>query len=227
MFDIQIFNMRHIIKILLFTGIIFIAFIITLNLYVSYKVEKYIYADIDAIPNCYTAIVPGALVSNTGYPSSFLQDRLDMAVDLYRQKKIKRFLLSGDHGTVNYDEVNGMRKYLISKNIATKDIFLDHAGFDTYNSMVRAKEIFAVTDAIIVTQDFHLPRAIYIARSKGLNVYGIKADKQHYPNIDRLRFREKLAMVKAFMEITINKKARFSGEKIPITGNSALSYDEK
>ena|ERR1035437_7021323 len=86
---------------------------------------------------------------------------------------------------------------------------------------------FQVTNAIIVTQDFHLPRAIYIAKSKGLNVFGMKADKQEYPGIDRLRFREKLAMVKVFIEISINKKPRLLGEKIPITGNSALSYDEK
>ncbi len=219
--------MRRIIKYSLLLGITLIIFIITLNVYVSCKVRKYIYSDTRAVPSCYTAIVPGALVSNTGYPSNFLQDRLDAAIELYKQKKIKRFLLSGDHGTPNYDEVNGMRKYLLSKNVETKDIFLDHAGFDTYNSMIRAKEIFQVTDAIIVTQDFHLPRAIYIAKSKGLNAFGIKADKQDYPGINRLRFREKLAMVKAFIEISINKKPRFLGEKIPITGNSALSYDEK
>jgi SanA protein len=109
--------------------------------------------------------------------------------------------------------------------VDTCDIFLDHAGFDTYNTMVRAKEIFKVKDAIIVTQEFHLPRAIYIARSIGLNAYGIKSDKHKYLSLERLKIRELIANVKAFSAILFHKKPRFLGEQIPITGDSKLSYD--
>ena len=150
---------------------------------------------------------------------------MDVAIELYTGKKIKRFLLSGDHGRKNYDEVNSMKNYLLEKGINTEDIFLDHAGFDTYSTIVRAKEVFGVEKAIIVTQEFHLSRAVYIARSKGIEAYGIKADRQDYYSLVRLKIRETIAKVKAFSEVMINKKPRFLGSKIPITGDSKLSYD--
>ena len=165
------------------------------------------------------------MVYHSGYPSDYLKDRMDVAIELYKNKKVKRFLLSGDHGRKNYDEVNNMKKYLIDNGINTEDIFLDHAGFDTYNTMVRAKEIFQVTDAIIVTQEFHLSRAVYLARSKGITAFGIKADKRSYAAISKLKIRETIANVKAFIEVLINKSPKFLGSKIPITGNSKLSYD--
>ncbi len=196
-----------------------------INIYVNNQSKKYIYTKVEEVPECYTAIVLGAMVSKTGYPSSFLKDRMDVAIELYQLQKIKKFLLSGDHGHKNYDEVNSMKNYLIAKGIKTEDIFLDHAGFDTYSTMVRAKEVFEIDNAIIVTQAFHLPRAVYIARSKGINAYGIKADRQNYYSLVRLKMRETLAKVKAFAEVQINKKPRFLGNKIPITGKSSLSYD--
>jgi len=206
-------------------SLLILVLITVINLLIVSKSRGYIYADIQKIPNAYTAIVLGALVSNNGQPSDFLKDRMDVAIELYKNKKIKRFLLSGDHGRVDYDEVNAMKNYLISKGIDTKDIFLDHAGFDTYNSMTRAKEIFRINDAIVVSQEFHLSRAVYLARSKGITAYGIKADKRKYTSIKRLRIREVFANVKAFIEVLINKRPHFSGNQIPITGDSRLSYD--
>ena len=159
-------------------------------------------------------------------PSNFLQDRLDMALQLYTQKKVKRLLLSGDHGTIGYDEVNNMRNYLLERGVDTRDIFLDHAGFDTYNSIVRAKDIFGVNEMIIVSQEFHLRRALFIAEKKGVNAYGIVADQSNYGSLRYLKNREKLACVKAFFEVLINKNPKFRGEKIPITGDSRKSYDQ-
>jgi len=212
---------------LLFASIIlfFICTIYIVNKKVIETSKDLIYTSTDSIPFCYTAIVLGAHVSDTGYPSDFLKDRLDVAIELYKKKKIKRFLLTGDHGKKKYDEVNNMKKYLIENKIDIGDIFLDHAGFDTYNSMTRAKEVFEITDAIIVTQEFHLPRALYIAKRKGLNVYGIIADRRSYSSINKLNFREKLAILKAYIEVSLNRKPKFLGNKIPITGNSYLSFD--
>jgi SanA protein len=201
------------------------ALVLIVNLVVVWKSKKYIFDKVKDVPECYTAIVLGAFVHRSGNPSDILQDRLDVGIELYKNKKVKRFLLSGDHGQVGYDEVNNMKKYLLDHGVDTADIFLDHAGFDTYNTMVRAIEIFEVKDAIIVTQEFHLPRAVYIARSKGLNAYGIKADKRKYVSINSLKFREIIANIKAFYELLINKKPRYLGDKIPITGDSRLSYD--
>jgi SanA protein len=208
-------------------GILASIFLVVLivNVFIIWKSSRFIYKNANDVPSSYTALVLGALVSKSGYLSDFLQDRMDMALELYRAKKIKRFLLSGDHGHVDYDEVNNMKNYLIDKGVDTKDIFLDHAGFDTYNSMVRAKEIFEINDVIIVTQKFHLSRAVYIARCKGLNAYGMIADKRNYTSIKRLKLREVLANIKAFGEILFNREPKFLGDKIPITGDSKLSYD--
>lgn len=113
----------------------------------------------------------------------------------------------------------------MEKGVDSRDIFLDHAGFDTYNSIVRAKEIFEVKEMIIVTQEFHLARALYIAQHKGLRACGIVADKENYGSLKYLQFREKIARLKAFWEVLINRSPKFLGEKIPITGNSQTSYD--
>jgi SanA protein len=212
-------------KIIFLLCAIFILGIISINLLIVFKSKEFIFNKVDEVPKCYTAIVLGALVSKSGDLSDILQDRLDMAIELYKKDKIKRFLLSGDHGRKNYDEVNSMKNYLIQKGIKTEDIFLDHAGFDTYNTMTRAREIFEVTDVVIVSQEFHLSRAIYIARKKGLTAYGIVADRRNYISIARLQFREYLANVKAFFEVLINKQPKFLGNKIPINGDSSLSYD--
>jgi SanA protein len=218
-------NYKKIIKPLLFALTFVVLLVVIANIIVSVKSQQYIYHNVTDLPKCYTAIILGAKVSAKGVPSDFLRDRLDVAIELYNSKKVTRFLLSGDHGTTSYDEVNSMKKYLLKRGIDTSDIFLDHAGFDTYNTMIRAKEIFQITDAIIVSQEFHLSRAIYIARSKGLEAYGIKADKRNYPSLKRLKFRELLAKVKAFAEVTTNAKPKYLGNQIPITGDSKLSYD--
>lgn len=218
-------NYKKLIKLSAFVLIVLVLFVLVANTTVWVKSRRYVYSNVTDVPVCYTAIVLGAKVFSNGIPSDFLQDRLDVAIELYQSKKVTRFLLSGDHGTTSYDEVNSMKSYLLKHGIDTKDIFLDHAGFDTYNSMIRAKEIFQITDAIIVSQEFHLSRAIYIARSKGLEAYGIQADKRNYSSLNRLKFRELLAKVKAFGEVTLNAKPKYLGTPIPITGDSKLSYD--
>lgn len=189
--------------------------------------EPYLYKNLDDIPNCYTGLVLGAFVKKTGEPSDILEDRLLTALYLYKNKKIKRFLLSGDHGRVHYDEVNNMKNYLLQMGIPEADIFLDHAGFDTYDSIYRAKEIFEVKDVIIISQEFHLPRAIYIARNKGINAFGAISKNYEFNSFQNWKnsIRDKLACVKAFIEVQFNFKPRFLGEKIPITGDSKLSYD--
>jgi SanA protein len=216
---------RRLLKPLILFSAALLVLIIIANITVLIKSHKYIFDKVVEVPKCYTAIVLGAKVSSKGVPSDFLQDRLDIAIELYNNHKIVRFLMSGDHGQTDYDEVNNMKSYLIKHGINTRDIFLDHAGFDTYSSMVRAKKIFQINDVIIVSQKFHLPRAVYIARSKGLVAYGIKADKRNYAALKSLKFRELLAKVKAFAEVSINKKPKYLGNQIPITGDSKLSYD--
>lgn len=206
------------------TVLVFIL-VICLNWYINITTKKNIFSNNRDIPNCYTGLVLGARVYKNGNLSGILKDRVDTALELYEIGKIKRFLLSGDHGRTNYDEVNQMKKYLLNKGVPKSDIFLDHAGFDTYDSAYRAKTIFLVDDVIIISQEFHIKRAVYIARKLGLNAYGIKADKHKYGIAKRMYLREKIANVKAFLELLIGKKPKYLGAVIPIKGTSKKSYD--
>ena len=205
-------------------GFLLFVFIVGLNFYIDKTTSKVIYKNTENIPKSYTGLVLGAKVYNDGRLSGILKDRVDTALDLYHAKKITRFLLSGDHGQKKYDEVNHMKKYLIEKGVPAVDIFLDHAGFDTYDSLYRAKNVFLVDDITIITQGFHLKRALYIANSLGLRANGILADKHSYGIAKRMYFREKVANVKAFLELLFHKKPTFLGKTIPITGVAKKSY---
>jgi len=199
--------------------------IISLNIYIKISTKNKIFSKLENISASYTALVLGAKVYKNGDLSGILKDRLDAALELYKAKKIKRFLLSGDHGKTNYDEVNQMKKYLLQNRVSIDGIFLDHAGFDTYNSIYRAKFIFNVKDVIIVTQGFHIKRAIYIAKRFNLNVQGYTADKHIYGIAKKMMFRESLANVKAFFELLLHIKPKYLGEKIDIIGDSSKSFD--
>jgi SanA protein len=189
------------------------------------QARDYMYTQPDLIPQSHTALVPGASVFSSGRPSTILADRLDKAIELYEHKKVKRFLLSGDHAQVNYDEVNSMKSYMVAHGVPDSLIFTDHAGFDTYNSLVRAQDIFGVDSLIVVTQEFHLPRALYIARHKDLVVNGYRADKRPYAKMPYLLFRESFANIKAFFEVLFDVHPVFEGEKIPIRGPVKASWD--
>ncbi len=177
----------------------------------------------EELSGAYTCLVLGAFVYQE-HPGTILKDRLNHGVELYKAGKVQRFLLSGDHGQKEYNEVNAMKLYLKSKGIPESAIFLDHAGFDTYNSIVRARDVFQVKDLIVVTQEFHLPRAVFIARMKGLEVQGYVADGLSRRFV-KLKVRELFAGVKAWFEILINRTPRYLGEPIPIWGDSSKSYD--
>jgi SanA protein len=155
------------------------------------------------------------------------QDRADVAVEVYKAGKAEKILISGDHGRNEYDEVNAARKYLLAKGVPAEDIFLDHAGFDTYDSLYRARDIFQIKTLIISTQNFHLPRAVYIARKMGIGAWGVSADKHLYGNEQYYEMREALARAKAWLDVLFQAEPKFLGEAIPITGDSRASWDEK
>ena len=147
--------LKKLLKIGVFLSVIIVIFIFILDDYVKNATSKQISSDINSIPNAYTGLILGSKVYANGKPSLILKDRLDAGLTLYKEGKIQRFLLSGDHGSKQYDEVNTMKQYLLDKGVPETDIFLDHAGFDTYNSLLRAKKIFQVKKLIVITQKFH------------------------------------------------------------------------
>ncbi len=181
---------------------------------------------IDGADHAPVAIVLGAKVKADGTPSDILRDRLLTAIDLYRAGSVDKILVSGDDGQVEYDEVNAMRVYLLAASVDPDDIFLDHAGFDTYDSMIRARKVFGVAKAIVVTQTYHLPRALYLADAFGIDAQGVAADRQTYLGIFRYEARELLADVKAVIDVVLHASPHFLGETIDVTGDGRMTWDE-
>jgi vancomycin permeability regulator SanA len=157
--------------------------------------------------------------------SDALKDRVLGAMELYDEGKVEKFLLSGDHGTKEYDEVNAMKNFLLNKGINGDDIFLDHAGFDTYDSIYRAKNIFGVKDCVIVTQAFHLARAVYVARKMGMDAYGLVAHRQEIKFIGYYELREMVARSKSFFDVLFNVSSKYLGEKISLEGSGKVTWD--
>ncbi len=182
--------------------------------------------DMDSIEKADCVIVPGALVYGDERLSLVLRDRVDCAISLYNAGKAERLLFSGDHGQTDYDEVNAMMDYAIKKGVPKEDIFLDHAGFSTYESMYRARDVFRVKSCIIVTQNFHVSRAVYIARALGLDATGVNSDPRVYSNATRDAIRESLARVKDFFSVIFLPEPKYLGDAIPIFGDSGLTHDK-
>lgn len=218
--------MRRFLNILVFIVIAGVASILALQIHVKKVSRDHIFKEVEQLPKAYTGIVLGASVRPDKSLSLILQDRVDAALLAYQNNKFEKFLLSGDHGGQNYDEVNAMKSYLNKKGVPDTDIFLDHAGFDTYDSMFRARDVFEVKDAIIFTQEFHLPRALYLAKKLGLDVNGFVVDQHEYEGNNRYIRREWLANIKAWTELNIEKQPTYSGPIIPITGPSKVSHDK-
>jgi vancomycin permeability regulator SanA len=175
--------------------------------------------DVDCI------LVLGAGVWNNGRPSHMLEDRLLRGIELYKNGVCDRLLMSGDHGRKEYDEVNIMKKFAIDKGVVSEHIFMDHAGFSTYESLYRAKNIFKTNKIIIVTQKYHLYRALYIAKKLGLQAYGVPSNQRQYVGQDVRELREILARVKDFFNGIIKPKPTYLGEQIPVSGNGDLTND--
>jgi len=168
-----------------------------------------------SIPHTQTALILGSSVSDEGKLSPVLKDRANAAIILYNAGKVKTILISGDNSTTTYNEVNPVKTYLITQGIPEITIFLDYAGFDTYSSMYRARDIFLVGSTTIVSQSFHLPRAVYIAQNLGITAYGFNADDGHY--LLRNYLRELFANVKAIGNLTFHTRPKYLGEIVPLT----------
>ena len=175
--------------------------------------------DVDCI------LVLGCKVKSNGVPSDMLEDRLRRGVELFHAGAAPKLLMSGDHGTMTYNEVQSMKQFAIDHKIASSDIFMDHAGFSTYESIYRARDIFQAKKIIIVTQEYHLHRALYIANALGIEAYGVNADYRNYSGQAARDIREILARNKDFLTSIFQPKPTHLGKAIPIWGNGDLTND--
>ena len=171
-------------------------------------------------------LILGCGVRDDGQPCMLLRDRLDRGIELYKSGAAPKIIMSGDHGRKVYDEVNTMKRYAMERGVPPEDIFMDHAGFSTYESMYRARDIFEVKNLIIVTQAYHLSRALYDADALGLHATGVKAKEVRYSGQIARDARELLARTKDYIYAVLKPEPTYLGDTIPITGDGNLTNDK-
>lgn len=201
---------------------------IGINTYIIQRANDSIYSQAQEVPAKQIALVLGARVYSPDSVSPILEDRLNAAAELYTHGKISKFIVSGDHGRKEYNEVRAMKNKLLEAGVPEEDIFMDHAGFDTYDSVYRAKHIFGAESMIIVTQHFHLPRSLLIADALDIEAVGLAADARNYgrPFAYRVAWREPLARFKALGNILTFAKPTYLGERISLSGDGRVTEDE-
>jgi vancomycin permeability regulator SanA len=210
-----------------FILLIFFIILIAINTYVKNSVEDRIISSIEAVnlkADC--ILVLGAGVRADGTPSPMLKDRLLEGIALYDMGASDRLLMSGDNTKKGYDEVNTMKQYAIDHGVPSEHIFMDHAGISTYDSIYRAKEIFQAEKIIIVSQKYHLYRALYISDSLGVDAYGVSADPVIYAGQEFREIREIVARTKDFVKCIIKPPASILGEAIPVSGDGNVTNDK-
>ena len=218
--------MKKILKYGITIIIIIVIIVLGINLYVKKSTSKQIInenncaklSDVDCI------IILGAGIWEDK-PSPMLEDRLLEGIKLYQNNVSDKIIMSGDHGRKEYDEVNIMKNYAIEKGIPSENIFMDHAGFSTYESIYRARDIFKAKKIVIVTQKYHLYRALYIANQLGIEAYGVGADPRQYVGAAYRELREILARDKDFVKCIFKPEPTYLGDTIPVSGNGDITND--
>ena len=202
--------------------IFFILFFISLDIFVKSSSRYYIDVPIDQ--NMEAILVLGCAVWGDE-PSPMLKDRLDKAIELYNNGYAGKIIMSGDKTGEDHSEVNTMKKYAIEHGVDSSHIYLDYYGVSTYDSIYRAQNVFEVSDVIVVTQPYHLYRAVYIGLFKGMNVYGVSSEGNNYSGQFKRDIREFLARPKDCIKCIINPKAKYSGELIDIEQSGDQTND--
>lgn len=221
--------LKKIVKLSVMLALAGVLFLFIINLYMIKKEEGFILSaqeageleDVDCI------MVLGCGVRQDGTPSGMLEDRLLQGIDLYSGGVSNRLLMSGDHGKVNYDEVNLMKQFSIDRGVPSQDIFMDHAGFSTYESMYRARDIFQVKRIVIVTQRYHMYRALYVAQAMGMEAYGVASDPRIYGGQKLRDLRELLARPKDWVYTLVMPKPTYLGDSIPVSGDGNVTNDKE
>ena len=214
--------------VLLVMIILAVASLFGINIYVRQNVRNR-FLDIDEAQNLQDVdciIILGASVVNGDTPSPMLQDRLDKGIELYFAGCAPKIIMSGDHGGMYYDEVNTMKNYAIEHGVPSEDIFMDHAGFSTYESMYRAKETFGAEKILVVTQEYHLYRSLYVAERMGLDAYGVPAADVDYSGQKVRDIREYLAIVKDFAKVIIKPEPTILGSPVSLSGSGDVTNDK-
>ncbi len=206
-------------------GIVCMAAVMGINFFVVKSSEKYVLDMKDAGEGYDCVLVLGCAVWGDR-PSHMLEDRLLVGIELCKNGASEKLLVSGDHGTEEYDEVNVMKTFATDRGLASEDVFMDHAGFSTYESMYRARDIFKAKKILIVTQEYHLYRAVFVARRLGLDAYGVPSDLRDYGGQIFRDIREILARNKDLVYTIIQPEPTYLGNEISLNGNGNETNDK-
>lgn len=212
-----------VISVLFIFGVVTGIYALCVNSYIKNREKDKIFT-VDSVSGGYDCIIIlGCGVKDDGRPSDMLYDRIITGVELYKKGIAPRILMSGDHGRTDYDEVGTMKKYAVDMGIPEDAVFCDHAGFSTYESMVRANKVFGIENAVVVTQSYHLYRALFDAESFGIDAYGVSADVRRYLGQTNRNIREIIARNKDFLFCVFKPDPKYLGEKIDITGSGSVT----
>lgn len=204
-------------------GVVTGIYALCVNSYIKNREKDKIFT-VDSVSGGYDCIIIlGCGVKDDGRPSDMLYDRIITGVELYKKGIAPRILMSGDHGRTDYDEVGTMKKYAVDMGVPEDAVFCDHAGFSTYESMVRANKVFGIENAVVVTQSYHLYRALFDAESFGIDAYGVSADVRRYLGQTNRNIREIIARNKDFLFCVFKPDPKYLGEKIDITGSGSVT----
>ena len=198
--------------------------VVGINAYMISYANKYILTEEDLKSEDFDCIMVLGAGLWDGEPSPMLQERLDFGLIAYETECSEKLLMSGAHGRKEYDEVNKMKEVAVQNGVLADNVFMDHAGFSTYESMYRARDVFQVEKMVIVTQEYHLYRAVYNARKLGIDAYGFAADRLEYPIYNDVR--EALARLKDFFYCIVEPEPTYLGEVIPISASGSLTDDK-
>ena len=182
----------------------------------TFRYADRIHYNVRDVPQRPVAVVFGAGYWPDGTPSDVMKDRVEAAVELYRAGRVRKVLFSGDNRFINYNEPATMREYALSLGLPDEVIVLDYAGRRTYDTCYRARDIFQVRDVVLVTQRYHLPRALYTCEKLGLNAVGYAADRRPYVYLVRYWLREVPALWMAWLQLWVTHPLPVLGEPIPI-----------
>lgn len=216
---------KRVLIVLLCIGVAGVMVLFGINDYVKGSVSERLLSPQQAVQlqNVDCIVVLGCQVKADGTPSDMLRDRLTRGVALYTAGVAPKLLMSGDHGQQDYNEVSTMKQFAVDAGVPSADVFMDHAGFSTYESIYRAKEIFQADKVIIVTQKYHLYRALYIAENLGVEAYGVDCDYRSYAGQSARDIREVLARFKDFIISITKPEPTYLGETIPVNGNGDIT----
>lgn len=219
--------LRVLSRVVTFAVLLVLLILTVFNISLNYTYSSRILPNTESLEFMQAVIIPGASVLKNKKPSPVLLERLQKGIEIYKSGKSAKLLLSGDNAQRYYDEVNVMRDYCLQRGVKAEDIFLDHAGLRTFDTIYRTRYVYAAKNIVVVSQKLFLPRALFLADHLGINAFGIPTDTSNYEPSYTEMLREFIARYKAILDIyVLSSEPKYMGKKHPITGDGQSTWNK-